>query len=148
MGLSIAQVDEIFRENGFAAVQAAWLFRWYEYPSPRYVQEHRIPAHLRAMFYEPRSELQMWVVTWKHAGSYPSRDITEDVFSVADVEDAIRRFAALRQFIAVDQLVRWDDERLAPIRGLVETARSPRQNDRHQAETVIADWLLERGIPF
>lgn len=151
MSLTIQQVRQIFSEFGFVESEAAGLFRWYEFPSARVVREEKIYAYVRAMFYEPRSELQIWVNSvgpGLRAKAYQENMFQGQVDTDDDVYREISRMVAARQMRAVAELVSWSDDRLPPHPELIAVAHSPAKSESRQALILIRDWLLERGIPF
>jgi hypothetical protein len=163
MGLRIDTVGRIMREEGLNEVEAAGFFRWYE--SPR-VPDHlrgpldrrpahgvdlneRLPAYVRAMFYEPRSELIVWVMRLRGLPVHNADVFSDYVETPDEVLNALSQAARARQMIAIEELVKWNDSRLKGVLPeLVADARSPRRDERLGAERIIADWLLEHGVAF
>lgn len=151
--LEISQVGELARELGFTEVQAAGLFRWYEYPGKQlpavemHGQRQQIPAYVRVQFYEPSSELQVWIVRVRRGEI--QEGFMGNVASGAELEKALREAVRMRHTAAIEELVRWGDKRIenAP-RGLVESAHSPYQEERLATQLVLADWLLDHGVEF
>ena len=146
-GLTVKQIGDLFREFNFNETEAAGLFRWYAFPSRRDVSEHDIPAYVRAQFYEGQSDLQIWVVRVRSNLSVMKEGFSDYVGSEADVVAAIGNALIARQRASVEELVKWSDPRVigSP---LFQTALSPYRTESLQAEFILADWLLESGVPF
>ena len=153
-----AQVRDILLEAGFANTEASGAFSMYEYPSPRDRREQNILTFIRATFHDPASHsrpsrsdgsFQMWINNRGSGRTAMVESTFHGVIDDADVLlDAVNETLGRRLAIAVTELVKWDDERLegAP-KGLVEMANSPWE-ERHTAEIVLTDWLLEHGVVF
>lgn len=143
-GLKIEQVDEVFSAAEFTRVESAGLFRWWEYPDRRVRREFDIPAYIRAMFYEGRSELQVWVVlAWRGGRGHVDAHVESYVASQLEVEKMIRSMFVARQDAAVGELLQVGDHRLHTLKKLAAAA-----NTEVEARDVLADALLERGVPF
>lgn len=143
-GLTTKQVAAVFQDFGFQQVEAAGLFSFYEAPTRSDVREFDLPVYVRAMFYEGRSEVQIWMVlAWKGGRGQMHDDGSAVAHSQGELATLIQRMVHQRQEFAVRELVRVHDHRLSQFRDLVAAA----EHDR-DAVLVLADALMERGVPF
>lgn len=147
MSLTVQRVDAVMHELGFAQVEAAAHFHWYESPVKARRVELDAPNWVRVMYYAPRNDVQVWLV--------PKNGLhTHDMFggileTAAQLTEVLSAALRARQDAAVEELVKWNDKRLEAVpEDLIRLAHSPYKHERFEAQAVIADLLLERGIPF